>query len=653
MCFKILPFYILAIFIAIPAFSQDMKFGRYTDEEIRLESVSFEPDADAVVLEEYCSNMFIRASLNSHVHRRIKILKESGKNHGNVVLSYYKGKDGVENIHKLKAQIVNFENGEEKIVKLSKNDFFEVEMDNGWREIRFTFPEVRKGSILEYQYIKNDKSIVFLDGWVFQNKIPTLKSTYYIDIPPYLDYKVVSQGNKTFHADYRTSERGIYKWALTDLPSIRSEPFMNHFVDYLEKVELQLAGYAFRSTGGSGYEQDGYKNMFKTWQDLADLMMKRPAFESFLNPNKSLVSHLKLEETDNLSKLELAQKLYSHVVGKFEYEGNGGMVPRQNLKSILETRRGNRAEINLSLLAYLRAHNIEAYPLLVSSKGNGRSQLVIFPFADQFNQMILVINTGESLHFVDGVNEVFPMGYLPLGFHVKEGFVMMDKDSGLMGLTHQHRSGINQSVNIHFDKEGIQYSETTIRFLDYDAIGIKKPLNKEIQEQLETKIVKEEEESTLIFEIETRNESREILDVRITGNKTFESKQTIFLRPFQYLRWDENPFTSESRSFPVDFDYPFSDRFSAKLHLPEGYELDDFPEDIAFSLPGGEMAFSYKVYSMEDIVHVNASILAKESIIPAETYPNLKHFMEIVTSKLKEPIIIQKSSALAASPEGK
>jgi hypothetical protein len=508
MYLKILPFYAIAVFMAFPVLSQDMKFGKYSDEEIRLESVPFEPDADAVVLEEYCSNIFIRASLNSQVHRRIKILKESGKDHGNVVLSYYRGKDAVESIQKLKAQIVNFENGEEKIVKLSKNDFYEVEMDNGWREIRFTFPEVRTGSILEYQYIKSDKSIVFPDGWVCQNKVPTLQSTYYIDIPSYLDYKVVSQGIKTFQANYRTSEKGVYKWILTDLPSIRSEPFMNHFVDYLEKVELQLAGYAFRSAGGSGYEQDGYKNMFKTWQDLADLMMKTPAFESYHNPNKSLVSQIKLENTENLSKLELAQKIYAHVVENFEYEGNGGMIPQQNLKTVLETRRGNRAEINLSLLAHLKAHDIEAYPLLISSKGNGRSQLVMFPFADQFNQMILVVNTGESLHFVDGGNEIFPMGYLPLGFHVKEGFVMMGKDSGLMDVTHHHRSGINQSVNIHVDKEGIQSTETTIRFLDYDAIGIKRPLNEEIQEQLETKIVKEEMESKLVFEIKNRNEGR-------------------------------------------------------------------------------------------------------------------------------------------------
>jgi hypothetical protein len=56
---------------------------------------------------------------------------------------------------------------------------------------------------------------------------------------------------------------------------------------------------------------------------------------------------------------------------------------------------------------------------------------------------------------------------------------------------------------------------------------------------------------------------------------------------------------------------------------------------------------------MEDIVHVNANILVKESIVPAEIYPNLKNFMEIVTSKLREPIIIQKLSPLATASEGK
>lgn len=227
-------------------FSQEMRFGKYNDAEFIYSEVEFEPEADAVVLQEASYNMFLGVVLESKIHRRIKVLKESGKEQANVTLKYYKGDDRIQDIYKIKAQTVNLVNEEIQIEKLSKSDFYEVDAGNGWMEIRFTFPQVQVGSIIDFTYVKADKSILSIDGWVFQNEIPTLKSIYDITFPDFIWYKSLKQGIKTISHDFKTKTKGNFRWELDSLKGFTTEPYMTHFQDYLEKVSFQLEGYEYR-----------------------------------------------------------------------------------------------------------------------------------------------------------------------------------------------------------------------------------------------------------------------------------------------------------------------------------------------------------------------------------------------------------------------
>ncbi len=403
---RTLIFTILACLILTPGqlIAQEMKFGKYSPWEFDLTHASFEPGSDAVVLEEINSSFFSGVQLKSEIHRRIKVLKESGKSHADVLLRYYDGKDAIESIQRLQAQIVNRENGTENIIKLSKSDFFEVDAGDGYKEIRFTFPEVKEGSILEYAYNKLDKSILFVDGWVFQNDIPTIKSSYSITIPEFLDYRMLAQGAKVITSKYKSGPDGLYQWKLTDLRSVKAEPYMNHFSDYLEKVQFQLAGYKSQSTNVLGQTESGYEKMFSNWQELADFFRDRKAFSSYTSPDKNVSKTLAITDSAGKTKTEILQENYFYITQNFTYDGKGGIVPDQLLKDLLVNKKGNRAEINLALMALLNASGIEAHPVLISSKGNGRSDLVTFLFADQFNHLMLVVNTEDKLHFVDACN---------------------------------------------------------------------------------------------------------------------------------------------------------------------------------------------------------------------------------------------------------
>jgi len=642
---RTLIFTILACLILTPGplIAQDMKFGKYSPWEFDLTDASFEPGSDAVVLEEINSSFFSGVQLKSEIHRRIKVLKESGKSHADVLLRYYDGKDAIESIQRLQAQIVNRENGTENIIKLSKSDFFEVDAGDGYKEIRFTFPEVKEGSILEYAYNKLDKSILFVDGWVFQNDIPTIKSSYSITIPEFLDYRMLAQGAKVITSKYKSGPDGLYQWKLTDLRSVKAEPYMNHFADYLEKVQFQLAGYKSQSTNVLGETESGYEKMFGNWQELADFFRDRKAFSSYTSPDKNVSKTLAVTDSTGKTKTEILQEYYSYITQNFTYDGKGGIVPDQLLKDLLVNKKGNRAEINLALMTLLNASGIEAHPVLISSKGNGRSDLVTFPFADQFNHLMLVVNTEDKLHFVDACNPSRPLGYLPLDFHVNDGLLLMEKESGLMPIEIEHRSGINQVVEIKADQKTGFLTTTNLRFMDYDAVGYGDITQKEALESFKKRILIAPEENVIQFDPSIKTiAKRHVLETTVQTRENYGEGENVFIQPFVVSRWTENPFTADSRTFPVDFNYTVNDRYSATIIIPEGYELDDYPENISLTIPDGTLSFSYHTVAMSDNIQVNAVFSIKDNFVIAENYPNLKYFMEILTSKLKDPIILQK-----------
>lgn len=347
----------LSFVISLGTQAQKMEYGKISKSEVELKFVEFDPDADAVVLEEYSENDFYNFILHNFTHRRVKILKQSGTQHGTVAVRYFHGRSGIQTVNRFSARLVNFDGGKEKVYKLSKKDFFIVDAENGWKEVRFTFPEVKVGSIFEYKYKMQDRGISYLDGWVFQNKIPTLKSSYSIDIPAYLGYRILSQGVKVQKINPKQRD-GKYKWALTDIKSIKEEPFMSNYVDYLEKIDFQRGGFVSENTSlkGGSKINDTYSN----WQDLTDFLYEWDILSSFLKPSKTQIGGFYKSENGSESELIKAKEIYSLVQESLETSYWSAQYPLQDLKTTLEKKNGSRADINLTLLAIMRANELEA-----------------------------------------------------------------------------------------------------------------------------------------------------------------------------------------------------------------------------------------------------------------------------------------------------
>lgn len=618
---------------AIPIFSsaQELTFGKYSADDFEYREVPYQPDAAAVVLGEFSVNVVTFLGVISDVLQRIKILKPEGTRAADVVIRYYAPSVKIGDI---KAQTVNIQDGQTIITKVNESNIYTVDGGNGYQEIRFAFPDAKVGSILEYEYTSSDTRLKVLQPWIFQNSYPTLFSVYSMETGGSLNYRALSQGPQATKFEFDGRNDGIYKWTLTDLKAIEPEPYMAYYEDYLERVEFQLSGYGFK----------GSNTVFVDWNDLAEFILSLDQFKSYIKPNRSSAEMLAKAAPTGNTQLEKAKSLFRYVVSNYKYNKYSSIVPDKTLKEILEEKSGSRATINNLLMSLLRYHGIEAYPMMISSKGSGRPKIIDSPFVDQFNNLILVVMADEKFYYVDATSDLVPFGYLPVDFHVDKGFLLKDGESGLWPLNLTHRSGINQTTNIQYDGSDVLKIDATVRFLDYDAINLAMVAEDLKDREIIEEYFQNDGESVKEFSLSSRDEPRKTYDVKLAKTLDGFGGDLLLITPFQYTRWDESPFKSDTRIFPIDFDHTFSDNFNAIIEIPDGYVLDDFPTPVSIGTRGNEMVFNYKAETLDHIVKINANLELKVGIIQPEYYADVKVFFETITAKLQEPVVLKKVS---------
>jgi hypothetical protein len=103
-----------------------------------------------------------------------------------------------EDISLLKGYSYHLDNGKIQKVKLSKQSIFEEKTSDEWTTIKFTMPDVKEGSVIEYQYRIVSDRLSWLRTWEFQKSIPVKWSEYLVEIPEYFNYLKISTGFEPF-----------------------------------------------------------------------------------------------------------------------------------------------------------------------------------------------------------------------------------------------------------------------------------------------------------------------------------------------------------------------------------------------------------------------------------------------------------------------
>jgi hypothetical protein len=117
----------------------------------------------------------------------------------------------------------------------------------------------------------------------------------------------------------------------------------------------------------------------------------------------------------------------------------------------------------------------------------------------------------------------------------------------------------------------------------------------------------------------------------------------IYLKPFVISNFDDNPFKTKERNFPVDMLYLVKEQSVLNLNLPKGYEVEFTPKNLIVNLldKAGKAQYFCEV-NQNSTLRANFTTQFNETSFSSNNYGPLRDFYGSVAAKLEEQIVLKK-----------
>ena len=642
-------------------------FGDVKPDDFAPAVYSIDSSADAVYLFDGGNAKFAG---NTHgffdvvytVHERIRLLKKNSFDDlGKVEISLYTPSNSNEE-HKLsdlQAATYNIEDGKVSVVKVDKSSFFK-EKTKEYTTVKFTFPNLKEGSIIEYTYTINRPGLS-LPSWTFQGNYPELWSEYETEVPQYYDYVILKQGyvpyaidtlklssdnyNIVDGGDASTASKNISAsatvfdkiWAMKNVPSLKRENFTTTMRNHVAKLDFQLS--AIR------YPEQPPKMIMRTWQDVAEELMKDEDFgASLTHANNFFEDDIKNAVKNNKTAAEKAKSIYEYVRDNYACTDYDAMYISQPLRQTYLKKKGNVADLNMLLTSAFISQGMEAHPVLLSTRDHGKAYQ-IYPVLSKYNYVICQLKIDDKSYLLDAANN-------------KLGFNHLDADcyNGFMRV-------INPAMPelIDLSADSLKEHETTSVFIgntsDHKMIasinstkGYEESLSlrDELAKTTETDFFKTIKKS-FSDNIEVSNgsiDSMKQLDmpVKVSYDLKIDNadEDIVYFNPLLGDQQKENPFTAAERYYPVEMPYCTDDVYILNMEVPTGYEVDELPKSARVKLNEDEGMFEYLIAKNGDRIQLRVRVKLEKATYDPDDYQTLRDFFGYVVKKEAEQIVFKK-----------
>lgn len=627
-----------------------LPFGKVTMEDLSNKPYKPDPGADAIILSEtgvaslqYQEGFYVEYEKNV----KIRIVNNKGYDYANIKILF----DIDDKMDSYKASTFNLRNGEKIETGIPKKSFILEKTSKSFYTLKFNFPDVHEGSVIEYSYKMRlfNSSISRLVSWQFQHGIPVMSTSLTVSYPDAFVYKsLISGSSGDVHTDFSKSSSNFFgqsvsvsvnTWLAVDVPAFRNEPYILSEKEHLTKVSFELARVDFPNIS--------YKDISPTYERLNTKLLDREDFGTAINTSfKSLAGQVTNSAPDELTKLK---KIHEYVASKILWNGNDDFTANYALRNIMNKEKGSSADINLILIAMLRSAGLKADPVILSTRSNGSLNLNS-AMMQQFNWVVAQVSADGKTYLVDATDPLLPYNLLPFDCLNNTGRLISETNSGFVDLKNDEKYSYSDNYTLVLDKNGDIAGNYKKTYSDYSAYDIRK-------------IVKLESEEGYFDIVRSKSPDVEYSNFMISGLKDPDSDLTItsdfkivkgaqlaankiIFNPFLSAEDLRNPFYSAERKFPVNFGCPVRRTFILTLSIPEGYSVTEKPADASFTSgdDGGKFETSCVVNGNE--IRLSYTFDVNKIVFLPSDYPQLRSFYAKVYHKLEEMVVLVKNPVI-------
>jgi len=644
----------LMLIVLVPAVTSGQnkraEFGKINPDELNMQEYQADKAAGAVVLSDYGKSFFVRSDEGFEViferQTRVKILKESGMQYSEIEIPFYREGDIFEKIYDLSAFSYNLDQG--KLVKkeLNLTDCHDEKLNEYWHVRKFALPDVKPGTVIEYKYSIISQYIFNLRDWEFQWRIPVVYSCYQVHMIPFYEYSWLLQGANKFDSQRVYEDQSlprtfmnvtfddlVNEFVMLNVPAFGDEKFISSFNDYVIKIDFQLAKVKYPN----GAQQD----VLTTWPELVKNLVKHGDFGRYAARSEKVSADLMdLVKVSKLSESERFDTILSYIKNHFNWNGTRSKYASKTPSEFVKDKFGNSAEINLFCIGMLRAAGIEAYPVLLSTRDNGRIK-VDFPFVRFFNYVAIAAMIDGSMVLSDATAPLVMNRRLPARCLNDKGLIIKElntkEDVSWVNLECRTLSETRTVIRYKGVKEtfeaGVELTAT-----EYDASELRAAYhtdNEKFLEPYQTDLYEIAEQSVVTEQINGRSPKSRV-QYNITGKaETIDNK--LYLDPFLGMIIKNSPLTASTRTYPVDMIYPRKKAYFAMVPIPEGYEVDYLPQDNTVANDVIELSYTARPTDGGLMISFIYSFL--KPVYAASDYSRLKYYFNSIVNLGNEKIV--------------
>jgi hypothetical protein len=666
---------LLVFLFTVPASAQNKnpdlsvyKFGKVDAADFETKTFGADSAAAAVKIFDVGKGYFdISTSTGGFVyvferHVRYKVINKNAYDLANMEIQLYRGDSGSEEkLDFMSGATYNLVDGKVVTSKLNSEAKFSSQLDKNHIVKKFTLPNVKEGSVIEFRYKTKSEFYYHIDDWYFQDDYPCKLSYFSFEMPEYYRYKLDFSGyinitavkpaevSRSYYIpSTNTSSAGTVSSAsmkndyfAENIPAIKNENYITTLQDYISKIGFELTSTNFPGSG--------FKDFSSTWTQIVGKMNEDESFGGYLKKDsytKALLPGIIKTENDPDKKVKL---IFDFVKSNIKWdEKYSDFTKATSQRTVLEKKSGNSAEINLLLLSMLTNAGITCSPVLVSTRRNGAHPG--YPLAAKFNNVIVCVQNGDTTHLLDATdkNNVSDLiSYQNLN-HQGLKLDMTEKSGKWISLDNKTLSRSNTSYIVKLGADNIITGTLSISSDHYEGL-IKRSTYQAATNQADyIKQYKTNKPGLEISNYKIANIDQpelpfdELMDITIEDNIEDAGNLAYFM-PLMFERTKENPFRLEERNFPVDFAYPTEENCRVIIEFPENYKLEKLPKSEKFKLPDDTGFFSI-IYAQEgNKVSVRSKINIAKPVFTADEYYHLKELFKNIVRKQAEQIVFKKS----------
>ncbi len=633
----------------------NLKFWKPADWEWKYTQVPSEPTAKGVVLcyttySYYDYKPGLGLIISSYVKKRYKVLTDDGKNIADTDITLRVGDTNADDDKLTSLKVITYNMVGDKVekTKISKTNITEEKTSKYLKRIKIRPEQVKKGSIIEIEYVKQSPHYSHVDSWYPQDDVPTLYADYDITIPDWFRFSLDQTGSDQINVTKSGENINFivggetlqvicnrYKAKTTNLPSLKGDQWIWNELDYADKLSFEMNGVVIP---GSTYE-----SFTRSWEDICNILHSSSDFGGRLNASNPLKKEMESQGIMNMKtpseKIEACMKLLQ---SKVKWNGNYALGGN-SASSIMKKGEGDNADMNFILINMLKDAGIKARPIVMSTRKNGRLPLS-HPSIEALSSFFVGANINDtSIVYVD-CSMKNGMA-LPTNLITERACVIDEAPFWV------YPSKTEKGTESYMLMGNLAADGTLSLQGRYDARDCQAPIEvasyKDAKDS--TTYVDEKANKAGItfnkFNLKYTEGLNPKCQITMALTKKMDTTaENIYLSPFVFTFSKENPFKDEKRNLPVEFPFIYSYDYTINIALPEGYTIESIPQPLNMSSEDKSMRCKLVYQNAAGRLIMRCQVSINKQLYPITEYDILKNFIDQVTARNNDVVVLKKNN---------